>query len=149
MCCGSWEDESEMDFCQVTMRRNARRHCIGGTLLRRHRLEEVAYRSRTGSEEKWRQSRAGMKRKACHGAAGSSETENPAQHSPWPQLEPKGAHELEVLWNFSPKKKQPWPSRGWVTWSRCYGRKIKVSTEKIFNKVQKLAGQSFSSYLVT
>lgn len=23
MCCGSSEDESEVDFCQVTMRRNA------------------------------------------------------------------------------------------------------------------------------
>lgn len=47
MCCGSWEDESEMDFCQVTMRRNALCHCISGTLL------EVAYRSRPRQDWEW------------------------------------------------------------------------------------------------
>lgn len=75
---------------------------FGGTGLKSATVKEEAratprrpvQRWMERTEERWRQSRAGMKRKARHGAAGFSETENPPQRNPWPQHEPRGAPEL-------------------------------------------------------
>lgn len=153
MCCGSSDDESEMDFCQVTMRRNTRkplhqRHfTLAGQAWRvqpwRRRPGQhpenpssaernERRRGEDRAEPGWKEKpvmvlRAFQKLKILLSATRDRSTSREVPLN------------FEALQNFSRKKKKPqknppWPARGWVCWPCCHCRKRKLSTGKILNR---------------
>lgn len=139
MCCGSSEDESEMDFCQVTMRRNALEllhqwHVTAAGQAWRRTVAKEARRHSNREEVKTEQSWDELKspswccRLFRNWKSSSAQPATAARAERCPQT-------LRCFKTFHQKKTHRDPGEG-------HGRKRKLSTEKIWNKVvQKLAGQ--------
>lgn len=143
MCCGSSEDESEMDFCQATMRATASvAHDCGGTGLKKSRTEggpaQVTQRSSEDRAELGWIGKPVMVLQALHKLQILLSTTRDHSSSPKGSLELRGAFKLLT----KKKKYPPWPSRGWVPRSRCHGRRRKLSTEKIFKESRSKAGRT-------